>query len=29
MDSPKKEARKDFEPMKVDEVGHVGRWRLP
>lgn len=24
MDSPKKEARKDFEPMKVDEVGHVG-----
>lgn len=24
METPKKEARKDFEPMKVAEVGHVG-----
>ena len=24
METPKKEARKDWEPMKVAEVGHVG-----
>ncbi|MGH2838284.1 MAG: hypothetical protein ACRDJY_08055 [Thermoleophilaceae bacterium] len=24
MESPKNEARKDFEPMEVAEVGHVG-----
>jgi hypothetical protein len=24
MESPKKESRKDYEPMKVAEVGHVG-----
>jgi len=24
MESPKKEARKDYEPMTVAEVGHVG-----
>ena len=24
METPKKEARKDYEPMKVTEVGHVG-----
>jgi hypothetical protein len=24
MDTPKKEARKQWEPMKVAEVGHVG-----
>ena len=24
METPKKETRKDYEPMKVAEVGHVG-----
>jgi hypothetical protein len=24
METPKKEARKEYEPMKVTEVGHVG-----
>ena len=25
VETPKKETRKDFEPMKVTEVGHVGQ----